>query len=116
MTKVQISMCARSRGGAYAATIVVREGLFLWGEGGEDEKYREHPPEPMARPTSAWARAGESLTPSPTIATGVPPACSTLTASAFPPGSTCTGPHAASAGAGNLTRSYSGWLLDERAV
>lgn len=29
-------------------------------------------PVPMAMPTSAWARAGESLTPSPTIATFIP--------------------------------------------
>ena len=33
-------------------------------------------PEFIARPTSAWASAGASLVPSPTIATSRPPACS----------------------------------------
>lgn len=33
-------------------------------------------PLPMAIPTSAWARAGLSLTPSPTIATRAPASCS----------------------------------------
>src|SRR6266511_3007749 len=32
----------------------------------------------MATPTSAWARAGASLVPSPVIATSLPPACSRL--------------------------------------
>ena len=32
----------------------------------------------MATPTSAWARAGASLVPSPVIATSLPPSCSFL--------------------------------------
>ena len=35
-------------------------------------------PEFMATPTSAWARAGASLVPSPVMATSLPPACSSL--------------------------------------
>ena len=45
-------------------------------------------PVPMAMPTSAWASAGASLMPSPTMATTLPPACSSLTSSAFCSGST----------------------------
>ena len=36
-------------------------------------------PAPMATPISAWARAGASLTPSPTMATLRPSACSSAT-------------------------------------
>ena len=42
----------------------------------------------MAMPRSAWASAGASLTPSPTIATTAPPSWRRATASAFPAGST----------------------------
>ena len=45
-------------------------------------------PEPMAMPTSAWARAGASLMPSPTMATSRPSACSRLISAAFCSGST----------------------------
>ena len=45
-------------------------------------------PVPMAMPRSAWASAGASLMPSPTIATTLPSACSALTLSAFCSGST----------------------------
>ena len=45
-------------------------------------------PVPMLRPRSAWASAGASLTPSPTIATTRPSACRRLTTSAFSDGST----------------------------
>ena len=45
-------------------------------------------PEPIATPTSAWARAGASLMPSPTIATTRPSACSRVTSRAFCSGST----------------------------
>ena len=40
-------------------------------------------PAPMAMPTSAWASAGASLTPSPTIATLRPSACSSATLAAL---------------------------------
>ena len=45
-------------------------------------------PVPMARPRSAWASAAASLTPSPTIATTLPSACSRLTTSTLSAGST----------------------------
>mmetsp|Transcript_21806 Transcript_21806/g.64345 ORF Transcript_21806/g.64345 Transcript_21806/m.64345 type:complete len:201 (+) Transcript_21806:1037-1639(+) len=45
-------------------------------------------PEPMATPTSAWARAGASLMPSPTMATRRPSSCSAATARALCLGST----------------------------
>ena len=45
-------------------------------------------PVPMARPRSAWASAAASLTPSPTIATTRPSACSRLTTSTLSAGST----------------------------
>ena len=43
-------------------------------------------PVPIASPRSAWASAGASLTPSPTIATTRPSACSRRTTSAFSDG------------------------------
>ena len=43
-------------------------------------------PVPIARPRSAWASAGASLTPSPTIATTRPSACRRRTTSAFSDG------------------------------
>mmetsp|Transcript_2 Transcript_2/g.8 ORF Transcript_2/g.8 Transcript_2/m.8 type:complete len:204 (-) Transcript_2:1145-1756(-) len=43
--------------------------------------------EPIAMPTSAWANAGESLIPSPTIATTLPSACKLLTFSSLELGS-----------------------------
>src|SRR6266540_2831316 len=45
-------------------------------------------PVPIARPRSAWARAAASLTPSPTIATTLPSACSRLTTSTLSAGNT----------------------------
>src|SRR5256885_763818 len=45
-------------------------------------------PLPMAIPRSAWASAGASFTPSPTIATRRPARCSSAVASAFCPGFT----------------------------
>ena len=45
-------------------------------------------PVPIAIPTSAWASAGASLRPSPTIATRRPCFCSFLTKSAFCDGNT----------------------------
>ena len=45
-------------------------------------------PEPMAIPTSAWASAGASLIPSPTIATFLPSACSFFTSNALSCGKT----------------------------
>ncbi len=45
-------------------------------------------PVPMAMPMSAWASAGASLMPSPTIATTLPAACSRLTSWALRSGST----------------------------
>ena len=45
-------------------------------------------PVPMAIPTSAWARAGASLMPSPTMATCRPCCCSFFTSSAFCDGNT----------------------------
>ena len=43
-------------------------------------------PVPMAMPRSAWARAGASLTPSPTIATRPPPGCSRSISATLPAG------------------------------
>ena len=45
-------------------------------------------PVPIARPRSAWASAAASLTPSPTMATTLPSACSRLTTSTLSAGST----------------------------
>ena len=45
-------------------------------------------PVPMASPRSAWASAAASLTPSPTMATTLPSACSRLTTSTLSAGST----------------------------
>ena len=45
-------------------------------------------PVPIAMPRSAWASAGASLMPSPTIATTLPSACSAVTLAAFCSGST----------------------------
>ena len=45
-------------------------------------------PVPIAMPMSAWASAGASLMPSPTMATFLPPACSASTCCAF-----CSGQH-----------------------
>ena len=45
-------------------------------------------PAPIATPMSAWARAGASLTPSPTIATLRPCACNSAILDALSPGST----------------------------
>ena len=45
-------------------------------------------PVPMATPTSAWASAGASLMPSPTMATRCPWACSASMTAALSPGST----------------------------
>ena len=40
----------------------------------------------MATPTSAWARAGASLVPSPVMATSFPPSCSDLIRAIFASG------------------------------
>ena len=40
----------------------------------------------MATPTSAWARAGASLVPSPVMATNLPPSCSCLMSASFASG------------------------------
>ena len=45
-------------------------------------------PQPMATPTSAWASAGPSFTPSPTIMTTRPSPCSRATTAALPSGRT----------------------------